>query len=104
MPYIDKNERLEFDKLIVDIVDKLNELNEEDMDQPFCGNDQLCGQLNYIIFRIAKRLCDPTYDGSRRYARMNTIVGAIESAKAEFQRRIVNPYEDEKIQENGDVV
>lgn len=37
------------------------------------------------------------------YARLNDVVGALESAKAEFQRRVVAPYEDTKIEENGDV-
>ena len=37
------------------------------------------------------------------YATMNDIVGALEGAKSEFQRRVVGPYEDTKIKENGDV-
>ncbi len=65
-------------------------------------NDQLCGNFNYIIFRMAKLLCDPKHN-KMNYARINTIIGALESAKAEFQRRIVAPYEDEKISVNGDV-
>lgn len=31
------------------------------------------------------------------------ILGAIEGAKAELQRRVLTPYEDQKIAENGDV-
>jgi hypothetical protein len=30
-------------------------------------------------------------------------VGALEQAKDEFRRRVVHPYEDLKIKENGDV-
>ena len=37
------------------------------------------------------------------YKTINDIVGALEGAKAEFQRRIVAPYEDKKRQINGDV-
>lgn len=37
------------------------------------------------------------------YDTINDIVGAIEGAKLEFYRRVAAPYEDEKIQENGDV-
>jgi hypothetical protein len=37
------------------------------------------------------------------YRILNNAVGAAESAKTEFQRRIVGPYEDSKIAENGDV-
>jgi len=37
------------------------------------------------------------------YTQMNAVVGAIECAKDEFQRRLLHPYEDEKIKQNGDV-
>jgi hypothetical protein len=37
------------------------------------------------------------------YQTINDIIGALESAKAEFQRRVVAPYEDQKLKENGDV-
>ena len=37
------------------------------------------------------------------YQTINDIVGALEGAKAEFQRRVVAPYEDRKRIENGDV-
>ena len=37
------------------------------------------------------------------YATMNEIVGALECAKHEFQRRVMNNYEDLKCKENGDV-
>ncbi len=100
MPYIKEKDRRLVDIQIEDI---FNTLTREDPVNTLT-NDRLCGELNYVIFRLAKMLCDPEWKGDRRYGRMNTIVGAIESAKAEFQRRVVNPYEDKKIQENGDVV
>lgn len=31
------------------------------------------------------------------------VVAALEQTKDEFQRRVVHPYEDEKLKENGDV-
>ena len=37
------------------------------------------------------------------YRLLNDVAGAFELAKAEFVRRAVNPYEDKKIAENGDV-
>lgn len=57
------------------------------------------GELNYIISCMA----DNMLEANCNYARMNEIVGALESAKAEFQRRVMAPYEDKKINENGDV-
>jgi hypothetical protein len=34
---------------------------------------------------------------------MNDIIGVLEAAKTEFYRRIIAPYEDIKIQDNGDM-
>ena len=39
----------------------------------------------------------------KSYSVMNEIVGALECAKLEMYRRIYAPYEDEKIEANGDV-
>jgi hypothetical protein len=38
-----------------------------------------------------------------RYQNISDIIGALDGAKAEFQRRIVGPYEDQKLAENGEV-
>ena len=37
------------------------------------------------------------------YAEFNEAIGAIECAKLELYRRMLAPYEDRKIAENGDV-
>jgi hypothetical protein len=37
------------------------------------------------------------------YHNINDILGALEGAKLEFYRRVAVPYENGKIQENGDV-
>lgn len=58
------------------------------------------GNLNFTLTQIVNQYLQIN---GRRYQTMNDIVGALEGCKAEFQRRIVNPYEDEKLQENGDV-
>ena len=58
------------------------------------------GELNYFITKIIH-----LYQKNKglNYQTINDIIGALESAKAEYQRRVVNPYEDLKIQQNGDV-
>ena len=38
-----------------------------------------------------------------KYETCNDIVGALDNCKDEFKRRVLNPYEDKKITENGDV-
>ena len=57
------------------------------------------GQLNYFITLLIEEYWTdhPNYQG------INDIVGALEGAKLEFYRRIAAPYEDTKIQLNGDV-
>lgn len=58
------------------------------------------GDLNYMVSLMAKAYIDVK---GLRYEHLNAVVGALDSAKAEFQRRVVAPYEDRKIAENGDV-
>lgn len=58
------------------------------------------GELNYQFTMLAIQYVN---DMGLSYEVLNGVVGALESAKAEFQRRVVAPYEDRKIKENGDV-
>ena len=58
------------------------------------------GELNFCISTM---LANYIEDTGRRYQNMNDIVGALEGAKAEFQRVVVAPYEDKKMAENGGV-
>jgi len=55
------------------------------------------GNLNYIITQILLEM------RPRKYSDYNALVGVLECCKLEFYRRAVAAYEDEKIQENGDV-
>lgn len=61
---------------------------------------ETAGELNYYITRAVNQYlqCE-----GLSYQTINDIVGALEGAKAEFQRRIVVPYENAKLKENGDV-
>jgi hypothetical protein len=60
------------------------------------------GELNYAItMLLIEYWTRSPLPGN--YTRINDIVGAIECAKLEFQRRVVCAYEDTKILENGDV-
>lgn len=58
------------------------------------------GHLNYAI----TKLCDNylRFVG-KNYRTINDVVGALECAKQEFYRRVVVPYEQKKIEANGDV-
>lgn len=59
------------------------------------------GILNYIISSLLWRYMEES--GGTTYDRLNTLVGVLECAKLELYRRIAAPYEDKKIEENGDV-
>lgn len=57
------------------------------------------GHLNYVLTMITRFWLpeDP------RYADFNAAIGVLECAKQELYRRMVAPYEDKKVKENGDV-
>lgn len=58
------------------------------------------GELNYVISMI----CRNYYMAKgHSYQTHNTIIGVLECTKQEWYRRCTAPYEDYKINENGDV-
>lgn len=59
------------------------------------------GELNYLITMGLQAYI--TRRGGVNYALLNEVVGVLECVKAEFNRRVVAPYEDKKIAQNGDV-
>lgn len=65
------------------------------------GNCDCAGDLNYIFTIIAHNYLERK---GLRYQNINDIVGALEGAKLELYRRVAGPYEDKKIEENGDVM
>ena len=84
MPYILKSDRRrldpEIEKLALDV--------------------RSWGDINYIITRILKIYIQRI---GKCYENLNACIGVLECAKSEFYRRYIAPYEDTKIQENGDV-
>jgi len=85
MPYIISEKRRVFKKPLGDLMAFVEEP----------------GDLNYVISKLCLkylRMKEPT-----SYALLNEIMGVLESAKLEFYRRRVVPYEDVKMNENGDI-
>jgi hypothetical protein len=83
MPYIIKEDRWPLEHLIIQLGDRINDP----------------AKLNYVISCLAHKL-------ARRggnYSAYNAVIGALECAKLEMYRRLVAPYEDKKIIENGDL-
>ncbi len=59
----------------------------------------MLGRLNYVITRLIGYVwkVDPSY------FRAAGLSGVLTNVAAEFYRRAIVPYEDQKIKENGDV-
>jgi predicted type IV restriction endonuclease len=88
MPYIKQDKRKIYEKALTELVHLLREVPEEERD----------GHINYIVTVLLKRLYQPP-----NYRRYNKAIGVLECIKMEFYRRMVSPYEEDKIRENGDV-
>lgn len=86
MPYINKNSRDFLDYIIDDLI---GAFNQHDISRD--------GSLNYVISSVINNLYDTNYTD------LNAAIGVLECAKMELYRRVVAPYEDTKIIENGDV-
>lgn len=65
----------------------------------FC-KPQTPGELNYLITQECRKFLHVVGES---YATLNAIIGALECAKLEFVRRVINPYEDGAIERNGDL-
>ncbi len=58
------------------------------------------GDLNYIFSMLIHNYIDIN---GLNYANCNNMIGVLECAKLELYRKLIAPYEDEKIQENGGI-
>lgn len=85
MPYIDPIKRSKLDPLLAALSFEMRD----------------AGELSYVITRLAQNQIRKF--GNRSYLNMATVVGIMVLTVFEFVRRCVNPYEDEKIDNNGDV-
>ena len=88
MPYISQRERDSLDYSIEALGIRVA-----------CG-DSIAGEFNYAISKMVNLILDKR---GLNYANINEIIGALECVKLELYRRVVSPYEDAKIAENGDV-
>lgn len=83
MPYIKEKNRDRLDRWINNLAPELAEMG-------------ITGNLNYVLFRLANVLC-------HNYATYAAFIADLECNKLEVYRRMLAPYEDKKIEENGDV-
>ena len=81
MPYIEER-RGELDR-IVRLMDELDIKAD--------------GDLNYILFKYCKYYIEEGYNNYKNFK------GELGECRDEISRRLLTPYEDKKIKENGDV-
>lgn len=82
MPYIKKEIRPSFENSIINL------------------KPESPGDLNYIISRLC---ADYLKRKGKNYALLNEVMGVLACVSQEMYRRVVAPYEDVKIKENGDI-
>lgn len=61
------------------------------------------GDLNYCITKMIWSYLNCERNTPINYAHLNEVIGVLECVKQELYRRIAAPYEDTKMEENGDV-
>ena len=59
------------------------------------------GDLNHAICELTAMMMLKT--GGMGYTNVSEWIDAVNGARKEMERRLLSPYEDEKIEENGDV-
>ena len=87
MPYITKDRR------------EVISINEDCWGGVHHGDLQNAGELNYWLTTVCRRYLGKEYN----YQKLNDVIGALEGCKLELYARVIRPYEDKKIEENGDV-
>ena len=85
MPYITKQEKDELKPL----------LDQIKLSGP--------GQLAYAVSILMINLLRHSSPHMLTFLVLNATIGAVERALDEFKRRILDPYEQQKIRDNGDV-
>jgi hypothetical protein len=106
MPYIKQEDRNVFDPSIQNLVDALD-IHTTNTSTCYNGTTtyKFKGNLNYAFTKIAKDFMkNVELNGVKfGYQEISDIEGALRGAADEFKRRVLDPYEDLKITENGDV-
>lgn len=82
MPYVNQNKRTILDNIV---------------DEMEAHGIKADGDLNYVLYAYCKRNIEPSYNNYKNF------IGELRQCATEIERRMLGPYEDEKIEENGDV-
>lgn len=92
MPYVKKEQRELFEPELHNLM--YNKILE--------NSDKLSkGDMTYLFYKIG--LARIKFQGES-YTRISEVISSMQDAAEEIRRRKLNPYEDRKIVENGDVI
>ena len=113
MPYISEDRRAMLDDSIHNMIMTI----KSSLDQPVFGHTlpesgdikdyyklsnedvlSLLGDINYVFSRVLSNLL-----GDISYSKIAMATGVLENIKQEFYRRVAEPYEKQKIIQNGDI-
>ena len=73
--------------------ENLNKVVDAMADACVCAD----GDLNYILYAYCKRHITPSYNSYKNFC------GELRQCATEIERRLLAKYEDQKIEENGDI-
>ena len=88
MPYISRPERVPYQGILDEIAETVP---KDQAKRP--------GHLNFLITSLLRRVYGP----NMRYADHNEVMGVLNCVSQEFYRRFTSPYEDQKIEQEGDI-
>ncbi len=89
MPYITQKRRKELDQHLAPLL--------KELEAPLGSYE--AGEINYVITRMLLAV----WNVRNSYSTAAHLIGILDTAKSEFYRRAVVPYEEEKCSQNGDV-
>ncbi len=85
MPYIEKQRKAELKPLL---------------DKIYLSGS---GEITYAVSILMMNFLKHNSPHLLTFSVLNTCIGAVERALDEFKRRILDPYEQQKIRDNGDI-
>jgi hypothetical protein len=99
MPYIKEEDREQLDKHIDELANRISFMLCK---IPEDRAEHIGGIMNYVISRLFIKVISLHW-GKLRYWMINMVSGTCSDVSSEFYRRTAAPYEDAKIEENGDI-
>lgn len=88
MPYIKREQRGRYQSVVTELAGLIS---ADRMERP--------GHINYVVSLLLEKV----YGKQLRYADHNEVIGVLSCIQQEFYRRKTAPYEDEKIESEGDL-